>query len=282
MPKKRTISKIEHQVQNAKPISATWGIYSCHQTTPSVSVRQVVPSLPSVSNYGTAKGAPYTALFVAEAPPLGYNTYHVRDAPAPPKHSLMTPLGARGPQEDIVMANEYLRVRFCGSSGLLCEVTELGTGLTVRVEQNYFWYAASNGTKVCVACRMRVRTRPVWCARVPVCALCARATAGGALCAGGAPRALCGVCRKAPKVRPGATDVRFATRVASRHTTTDECRQCIPQMLFCVGGGGGVQFVRKFSIGTSARNEFLCNISVLFEGFCAICARARCGTESRI
>eukprot|EP00667_Euglena_gracilis_P001573 EG_transcript_1573 len=106
---------------------------------------QVVPALPATSNYGPVPGAPYTALFWAESPALGFATYHINPGEVVGTSVLTTARPSLAEAGDVVLENRFLRVTVCGPSGLLCKIKDLVSGTEIEVEQSYFWYNASTG-----------------------------------------------------------------------------------------------------------------------------------------
>lgn len=101
---------------------------------------QVVPSLPSVTNYGAdAGGSKDTLLFNADLPALGFKGFRLVEATA----------GAQpGPTEkqevaDDVLENEFLALQFCG--GTLCRITDKTTGRSIKAEQSWKYYLGSIG-----------------------------------------------------------------------------------------------------------------------------------------
>ncbi|XP_032533211.1 lysosomal alpha-mannosidase isoform X1 [Chiroxiphia lanceolata] len=105
---------------------------------------QVVP-VSGVTRWlrGRAGGARGELLFQAQAPPLGFSTFRVRQRSRggpqdPPKWTSEE----SGPLE---IQNEHLRVVFDPHTGLLREIQNRHGGVSLPVLQNFYWYAASAG-----------------------------------------------------------------------------------------------------------------------------------------
>jgi len=104
---------------------------------------QVVPSLPSMTNYGQdAGGGKQTLLFNAEVPAFGFKAFRLSG-----DGSLATPPKAELPVKDdtVVLENDILKLEFC--DGSLCKMTDKQSGVTVRAEQSWLWYEGSEGNK---------------------------------------------------------------------------------------------------------------------------------------
>eukprot|EP00927_Polykrikos_kofoidii_P010586 TRINITY_DN14462_c0_g1_i1.p1 TRINITY_DN14462_c0_g1~~TRINITY_DN14462_c0_g1_i1.p1 ORF type:complete len:1029 (-),score=189.34 TRINITY_DN14462_c0_g1_i1:76-3162(-) len=99
---------------------------------------QLVPSLPSVTNYGReAGGSAATVLFKAMLPSLGFQAYRAEVIST----SLL--LNSRQPVEENVLENDHLALLFC--NGVLCKLTDKKAGVSTIVQQSWFYYNGSTG-----------------------------------------------------------------------------------------------------------------------------------------
>ncbi|XP_028908881.1 lysosomal alpha-mannosidase [Ornithorhynchus anatinus] len=105
---------------------------------------QVVP----VSNFtravrGDQGAAPRELLFMASAPALGFSVYTVTSVTSRvPSSRASEPLLVKQPQQ---IQNEHLRVLFDPATGLLSEIQNLDSGISLPVRQAFYWYNASVG-----------------------------------------------------------------------------------------------------------------------------------------
>ena len=89
--------------------------------------------------------APYTVLFSATLPPLGFATYFVRAASSVhkgPVHAI-----PKEP-EAVSIQNEHLQVTFDSTTGHVQSIVNKDRKLTVSVDQQFFWYNASAGNNI--------------------------------------------------------------------------------------------------------------------------------------
>jgi len=107
---------------------------------------QVVESLPSLTNYGKpAGGAPWTLLFNAELPALGFKTYRLQ--PAPQAKAIAISRATEVNEEDITLQNDVISVTFCAITGRMCRITNKKAGISTKVDQDWFWYLGSVGNE---------------------------------------------------------------------------------------------------------------------------------------
>ncbi|NXU66747.1 MA2B1 mannosidase, partial [Horornis vulcanius] len=91
---------------------------------------------------GGAGGAPGELLFQAQAPPLGFSTFEVKQlSPGGPWDPPRRPSGDPEPW----IENEHLRVLFDPVTGHLSEIQNLAKGFSLPVFQSFYWYNASAG-----------------------------------------------------------------------------------------------------------------------------------------
>ena len=86
--------------------------------------------------------APYTLLFSAAVPPLGFATYFVRAAGSDQKDKVQSNLKE---PEAVIIQNEHLQVAFDETTGHVQSIVNLDRKLTVTLDQQLFWYNASTG-----------------------------------------------------------------------------------------------------------------------------------------
>eukprot|EP00906_Rhabdomonas_costata_P030343 RCo042878 len=113
---------------------------------------QVIPSLDSITNYGPSEaGAPYTAVVQVRLPALGYTVLRVEPTATPLKVSHPVkptggqPTSGQHPGAAAVLENEFLRLTFCRSTGMLCQVTNKEKGISADVLQDFFFYKPMSG-----------------------------------------------------------------------------------------------------------------------------------------
>ncbi|KAM3623462.1 uncharacterized protein V6R79_011495 [Siganus canaliculatus] len=101
---------------------------------------QVVPVSAATREVRRNRGFAVNELvFQVQVPPLGFTTYSVSllmDGPPPAsvKHSAPT-----------TIQNKYLQATFDPDTGLLSGLSNLETGQTIKLTQNFYWYNASDG-----------------------------------------------------------------------------------------------------------------------------------------
>ncbi|AWP05172.1 putative lysosomal alpha-mannosidase [Scophthalmus maximus] len=102
---------------------------------------QVVPVSRATREVRKNRGFAINELvFQVQAPPLGFSTYSVsllQDGPPPAaatKHRAPT-----------AIQNKFLRVTFDPDTGLLSSLSNLETGQSISLTQNFYWYNASDG-----------------------------------------------------------------------------------------------------------------------------------------
>ncbi|XP_065912002.1 lysosomal alpha-mannosidase-like isoform X1 [Dysidea avara] len=109
---------------------------------------QVIPVSPSTKAVRRDRGkAPYELVFIAKAPPLGYNTYFVRHA-SREHHCVTSKIREHVNDEHVDVDNEYYKVTVDGKSGDVEKITNQMSGISVDVKQHFYWYASSNGANV--------------------------------------------------------------------------------------------------------------------------------------
>ncbi|CAK9083304.1 unnamed protein product [Durusdinium trenchii] len=99
---------------------------------------QLVRSLPSVTNYGSdAGGAKDTLLAEVKLPPLGFSGFCLQqvEGKTAPESQLM--------KDAELIENENLAIHFAG--GMMSKITDKVNNMSIRAEQNWFWYNASVG-----------------------------------------------------------------------------------------------------------------------------------------
>ena len=89
--------------------------------------------------------APYTVLFSATVPPLGFATYFVRAASSEQKDQVHAVLKE---PEAVSIQNEHLQVAFDGTTGHVQSIVNLDRKLIVTLDQQFFWYNASTGNDI--------------------------------------------------------------------------------------------------------------------------------------
>ena len=86
--------------------------------------------------------APYTILFTAYLPPLGFATYFIRPTTSDHKGQVRTFLKE---PEAVSIQNVFLQVMFDSTTGHVQSIVNKERKLTVSVDQQFFWYTASVG-----------------------------------------------------------------------------------------------------------------------------------------
>ncbi|XP_065891997.1 lysosomal alpha-mannosidase-like [Dysidea avara] len=106
---------------------------------------QVLPVPKSTMHVRGDRGkAQYTVVFIATVPPLGYNTYFVR--PSDTSSTVQCVFSEPTPiTSDTVVQNTMYEVMINGSSGHLAQVINKLSEVKVRLDQQFFWYWASDG-----------------------------------------------------------------------------------------------------------------------------------------
>eukprot|EP00494_Astrolonche_serrata_P024275 UN24533 len=96
----------------------------------------------SVTNYGPSKdGLTKSILFQATLPPMGYRSFRITVSSKPtqpPKKERKT--------ETISLKNAYYQLAF-NANGMLSQITNLKSNITISGQQNFYWYNASVGNK---------------------------------------------------------------------------------------------------------------------------------------
>ncbi|XP_072039219.1 lysosomal alpha-mannosidase-like [Amphiura filiformis] len=102
---------------------------------------------------GNRGEANYTASFLAEAPPLGFNTIFVYYSP--PEKSAKSDKSSfmdvrqhikrpeTLPDSDIKIFNKHTDLIFDGTTGLLKSIRDQASNMTVNVTQSFYWYPSS-------------------------------------------------------------------------------------------------------------------------------------------
>eukprot|EP00930_Biecheleria_cincta_P010286 TRINITY_DN1122_c3_g1_i1.p1 TRINITY_DN1122_c3_g1~~TRINITY_DN1122_c3_g1_i1.p1 ORF type:complete len:1002 (-),score=168.48 TRINITY_DN1122_c3_g1_i1:36-3041(-) len=101
---------------------------------------QIVPTLPSVTNYGQDAGGSHQAVvFSADVPAFGFRAFRLVGA------GLSSPQpAAKHSQLGIdTLENEFIALKFC--NGSLCRMTDKTSGISIRAEQSWLWYQGSTG-----------------------------------------------------------------------------------------------------------------------------------------
>ena len=100
----------------------------------------------------------YKVVFAVKAPALGLVTYFVNftkensdglNRRSLKSHRSVVRDSAQllNSNEDIVIKNEFISLQFSKDTGRLVSMTDLTSKLTTQVDQQFFWYSASTGTK---------------------------------------------------------------------------------------------------------------------------------------
>ncbi|CAJ1052920.1 lysosomal alpha-mannosidase [Xyrichtys novacula] len=101
---------------------------------------QVVPVSSTTSRVRKGRGYAVNELvFQVLVPPLGFTTYSVsllKDGPPPASTKHYAPTAIQ---------NKFLQVTFDPSTGLLSGLSNLETGQSIKLTQNFYWYNASDG-----------------------------------------------------------------------------------------------------------------------------------------
>ena len=82
--------------------------------------------------------ADYELNFIAELPPMGYTRFELKQSASARKI-----YKERKESESFTIKNDKMSVTF--SDGKLIAITDLGTGVALNVDQNFFWYNSSTG-----------------------------------------------------------------------------------------------------------------------------------------
>ncbi|XP_065912001.1 lysosomal alpha-mannosidase-like [Dysidea avara] len=108
---------------------------------------QVIPVSPATTAVRRHRGnAPYELVFIATAPPLGYNTYFVRQATNSKEHQCVTStIREHVNDEHVDINNECYKVSVDGESGDVEKITNQMSGISVDVKQHFYWYWGSDG-----------------------------------------------------------------------------------------------------------------------------------------
>merc|ERR1712038_999362 len=85
-------------------------------------------------------------VFEAEAPPLGYNVYHIQAQDMIKKTDKRAEAATSRRRAGATMAleNDNIKVNFC-DNGRICSLENKKSGLKMTVDQNWLWYNASVG-----------------------------------------------------------------------------------------------------------------------------------------
>ena len=86
--------------------------------------------------------APYTVMFSATVPALGFTTYFVRAASSDRKDEVHAILKE---PEAVTIQNEHLQVVLDGTTGHVQSIANLDRKLALTLDQQFFWYNASAG-----------------------------------------------------------------------------------------------------------------------------------------
>ena len=89
--------------------------------------------------------APYTILFTAYLPPLGFATYFIRPTTSDHKGQVRTFLKE---PEAVSIQNVFLQVMFDSTTGHVQSIVNKERNLTVNLDQQFFWYNASAGNNI--------------------------------------------------------------------------------------------------------------------------------------
>ena len=98
----------------------------------------------------------YKVVFEVKAPPLGFATYFVnftkqnrREGAFKSHKSIVHETSdLKDSEEDIVIKNEFVRLQFSKKTGRLVSMTDMISKLTTTVDQQFLWYAASDGNGI--------------------------------------------------------------------------------------------------------------------------------------
>jgi len=125
------------------PITETKGVSVLNATDEAVKFN-IVPSTKTMGQYSENKNAaPYTLMFEATSPPLGFSTYRILINSSGTEH-LAKQIPAA--DDDLYIQNDYLKVTFCNDTGRMCKVTNRKSNIEIDIKQDYFWYKSSEGT----------------------------------------------------------------------------------------------------------------------------------------
>eukprot|EP01012_Entosiphon_sulcatum_P033578 TRINITY_DN4250_c0_g1_i1.p1 TRINITY_DN4250_c0_g1~~TRINITY_DN4250_c0_g1_i1.p1 ORF type:complete len:989 (-),score=171.07 TRINITY_DN4250_c0_g1_i1:1004-3946(-) len=101
---------------------------------------QVYATGPSYTNYGQNDAAgPYTLAFYANANALGWNTFILKDG----QRSIADE--TKEAAADVLLENAAIQVTVCGTTGLLCKITNKKSGVSSDVSQEWRWYESNKG-----------------------------------------------------------------------------------------------------------------------------------------
>ena len=115
------------------------------------SAGKVVPSQLSSTASSSTRGAgtntpasaAYSLLFSAAVPALGSSVYFVKPSSALPQGAAAEEALETPPQSDtMVLQNDYLKVEFSVSGGGFSSITNLESGVSTSVKQEFLWYAS--------------------------------------------------------------------------------------------------------------------------------------------
>lgn len=106
---------------------------------------EIIPSVASVpqpcqsaNTCGYGYPAPYQIFFLANLPPAGYRTYKLT---VQSKATDNTRVKKR--LSDSSIENQFLKLDFDPSTGLLRAITQKSTNLKLNISQNFFYYNAT-------------------------------------------------------------------------------------------------------------------------------------------
>ena len=112
---------------------------SVFSPTGSTVVYDIVPVSNATKNVRRSRGtAQYNVVFEAMLPPLGFATYFVRPSSSFPRYSGEQPKAAS-------IKNEYYEISFDDTTGHVQSITNMHSTLSVKLDQQFFWYNASTG-----------------------------------------------------------------------------------------------------------------------------------------
>ncbi|XP_065910012.1 lysosomal alpha-mannosidase-like [Dysidea avara] len=104
---------------------------------------QIVPvSMATSMARGDHGSSQYELVFMATAPPLGYNTYFMRPATTGQQCVIST---VTYPTADISISNKQYKVTVDGGSGHVKEISNQVSGASVMLDHQFLWYWSSEG-----------------------------------------------------------------------------------------------------------------------------------------
>eukprot|EP01102_Stenamoeba_stenopodia_P015593 TRINITY_DN5339_c0_g2_i1.p1 TRINITY_DN5339_c0_g2~~TRINITY_DN5339_c0_g2_i1.p1 ORF type:complete len:739 (+),score=160.21 TRINITY_DN5339_c0_g2_i1:334-2550(+) len=104
---------------------------------------EVIPSYIIPCEDESIVGVPYTLIFLAKLPPMGFETYYLTrnsDEDATVYYDVVDNL-----ESDITMENEFLILEFSSQTNNIASVFDKTSGQYLDLNQTWFWYNASNG-----------------------------------------------------------------------------------------------------------------------------------------